>query len=108
MLWMFQRVNYGEVTNEKNRNLPDLSPREWALMIPTVALCIFMGVFPGVFLKPMEPSIIRTLDRINGLRIAGGPATRGPDLQVGRDSVTRVADAKTPDLKVGPTGGGGR
>ena len=25
MLWMFQRVNYGEVTNEKNRNLPDLS-----------------------------------------------------------------------------------
>ena len=25
MLWMFQRVNYGEVTNEKNRHLPDLS-----------------------------------------------------------------------------------
>src|SRR5204862_8270763 len=34
MLWMFQRVNYGEVTNEKNRSLPDLSPREWALMMP--------------------------------------------------------------------------
>ena len=24
MLWMFQRVNYGPVTNEKNRRLPDL------------------------------------------------------------------------------------
>ena len=67
MLWMFQRVNYGEVTNEKNRNLPDLSPREWALMIPTVAMCIFMGVAPGFFLKPMEPSVIRMLDRINGV-----------------------------------------
>ena len=55
MLWMFQRVNYGPITNEKNRNLPDLTPREWALMIPTVAMCIFMGVFPNVFLKPMEP-----------------------------------------------------
>jgi NADH-quinone oxidoreductase subunit M len=84
MLWMFQRVNYGEVTNDKNRNLPDLSPREWALMIPTVALCIFMGVAPGVFLKPMEPSIIRVLDRINGVKVA----------------------AHSPDLKVGPTGGG--
>ncbi len=30
MLWMFQRVNYGAVTNEKNRSLPDLAPREWA------------------------------------------------------------------------------
>ena len=30
MLWMFQRVNYGPVTNEKNAALPDLRPREWA------------------------------------------------------------------------------
>ena len=70
MLWMFQRVNYGEVTNEKNRTLPDLSPREWALMIPTVALAIFMGIAPGFFLKPMEPSVIRTLDRINEVKPA--------------------------------------
>ena len=26
MLWMVQRVYYGEVTNEKNETLPDLSP----------------------------------------------------------------------------------
>jgi len=64
MLWMFQRVNYGEVTNEKNRTLPDLSAREWALMIPTVALAIFMGIAPNYFLKPMEPSILKTVERI--------------------------------------------
>ena len=39
MLWMFQRVNYGAVTNEKNRSLPDLTPREWAMMVPTIAMC---------------------------------------------------------------------
>src|SRR6185436_17553629 len=44
MLWMFQRVNYGEITNEKNRTLPDLSPREWAILVPTVAMAIIMGV----------------------------------------------------------------
>ena len=68
MLWMFQRVNYGEVTNEKNRSLPgSQSPREWALMIPTVAMAIFMGVFPSIFLKTMEPSVMKIVDLINGV-----------------------------------------
>jgi NADH-quinone oxidoreductase subunit M len=66
MLWMFQRVNYGTVTNEKNKTLPDLDGREWAMMVPTIAMCIFMGVFPNVFLKPMEPSVRKVLDKING------------------------------------------
>ena len=66
MLWMFQRVNYGPITNEKNRNLPDLSLREWALLGPTVALAIFMGVAPGIFLKPMEPAVNKLIDRVVG------------------------------------------
>ncbi|MDQ3486763.1 MAG: NADH-quinone oxidoreductase subunit M [Acidobacteriota bacterium] len=78
MLWMFQRVNYGPVTNEKNRNLPDLSPREWALMIPTVAMCIFMGVFPNVFLKPMEPAINKIIERVHS-RDGAVVGNRGPD-----------------------------
>jgi NADH-quinone oxidoreductase subunit M len=67
MLWMFQRVNYGEVTNEKNRGLRDLSGREWAMMIPIVAMCIFMGVAPALFLRPMEPSIAKVIDLIHGV-----------------------------------------
>ncbi|HTK28277.1 MAG TPA: NADH-quinone oxidoreductase subunit M [Vicinamibacterales bacterium] len=64
MLWMFQRVNYGPVTNEKNAALPDLLPREWATMIPIVALAVLMGVVPNLFLRPMEPSVNRVLARI--------------------------------------------
>jgi NADH-quinone oxidoreductase subunit M len=66
MLWMFQRVNYGPVTNEKNRSLPDLSPREWGMMVPTIAMAIVMGVVPGVFLRPMEPSVARVIERVKG------------------------------------------
>ena len=84
MLWMFQRVNYGPVTNEKNAALPDLKPREWALLVPVIALCVVMGVFPNVFLKPMEPSVERMLGRVpgradphSGGRTAG-PARRCP------------------------------
>ena len=66
MLWMFQRVNYGPVTNEKNRSLPDLTPHEWAQMVPTVAMAIFMGVLPGFFLRPMEPAVVAVIDRVTG------------------------------------------
>jgi len=66
MLWMFQRVNYGPVTSEKNTSLPDMTAREWALMVPTIAMAIVMGVFPGVFLRPMQPSISRVIERVNG------------------------------------------
>jgi NADH-quinone oxidoreductase subunit M len=61
MLWMFQRVNYGELTNEKNAALPDLRSREWLVIVPIVAIAIAMGIVPNLFLHPMEASIDRTL-----------------------------------------------
>ena len=49
LLWMVQRVLYGEVTNAKNQSLPDLSPREIAVVAPLVALALFMGVASPAF-----------------------------------------------------------
>ncbi len=64
MLWMFQRVNYGPVTNEKNANLPDLQAREWVVIAPIIAVAILMGVLPNIFLRPIGPSVERTLNQI--------------------------------------------
>jgi NADH-quinone oxidoreductase subunit M len=61
MLWMFQRVNYGPVTNDKNSRLADLTLRERLVLVPIVALVVAMGVIPNVFLRPMEPSVERVL-----------------------------------------------
>jgi NADH-quinone oxidoreductase subunit M len=74
MLWMFQRVNYGALTNSKNRALPDLTPREWALVVPTIAVAIVMGILPGVFLRPMEPAVKKTIERVTGRSYAEKPA----------------------------------
>ncbi len=66
MLWMFQRVNYGPLTNAKNRGLRDLSLREWFVIGPVCAMAIFMGVLPNVFLKPMEPAVRKTIQQVIG------------------------------------------
>jgi NADH-quinone oxidoreductase subunit M len=64
MLWMFQRVYLGPITNEKNARLSDLQPREWASVLPLCALAIGMGVFPAVFLTPMELSVRKVVERV--------------------------------------------
>src|SRR5471030_939476 len=65
MLWLFQRVNYGPVTNEKNAQLPDLQPREWAVIVPIIAVAILMGVLPNLFLRPIEPAVERMLNQFH-------------------------------------------
>jgi NADH-quinone oxidoreductase subunit M len=64
MLWMFQRVNYGAVDNEKNAALPDLRPREWLVLVPVAAVAIVMGVLPNLFLRPIEPSAARVVRQV--------------------------------------------
>jgi NADH-quinone oxidoreductase subunit M len=64
MLWMVQRVYYGDVTNEKNRKLPDLSVREWLVIGPVVAMAIFMGLAPNVFLLPTAAAVDKVVERL--------------------------------------------
>jgi NADH-quinone oxidoreductase subunit M len=65
MLWMFQRVNYGTITNEKNASMKDLSPREWTVLVPIIAAIVLMGVLPNLFLRPIGPSVERMLNQIH-------------------------------------------
>jgi NADH-quinone oxidoreductase subunit M len=78
MLWMFQRVNYGPVTNEKNASLRDLQPREWFVIVPIIAVAILMGVLPNLFLRPIEPSVERMLNQFHQGAPARIQATASP------------------------------
>jgi NADH-quinone oxidoreductase subunit M len=57
MLWMLQRVVFGTKTSEANAKLTDLSAREVGLILPLVALMVFMGVYPAPFLNRSRASI---------------------------------------------------
>jgi len=67
MLWMFQRVMFGPIKNEENKNLKDLSFREMAVMAPLLVAIFFMGIYPNAFLSKMGPSIDRFLKRSMGI-----------------------------------------
>jgi NADH-quinone oxidoreductase subunit M len=64
MLWMVQRVYYGPVNNEHNEKLGDLSPREWAVITPVLAMAVFMGLAPTVFLRPTAASLEKVVARM--------------------------------------------
>lgn len=54
ILWMYQRVIFGKVTNSANEKLPDLSRREVAVLVPVLIFIIWIGVYPSSFLKPIS------------------------------------------------------
>jgi NADH-quinone oxidoreductase subunit M len=77
MLWLVQRVYYGRIRHEDNQLLPDLLPREWAGVLPLCAAALLMGIFPTLFLKPMEASVERIVQRMQTaqtFRVDNAPA----------------------------------
>jgi NADH-quinone oxidoreductase subunit M len=56
ILWMVQRVLYGEVTRPANAGLRDLSAREALVLTPLVVLALFMGIASPIFTRTIEPA----------------------------------------------------
>jgi NADH-quinone oxidoreductase subunit M len=57
MLWMFQRVMQGPLTNPENRSLRDLDSREVWTLVPIVALIFAIGIFPNSMLKYFDRAV---------------------------------------------------
>ena len=57
MLWMYQRVIYGEVRNPANMKLADLNTREKLALAPLIILIFVMGVYPSLFLSRSDAAI---------------------------------------------------
>ena len=64
MLWMVQRVFFGRVTRPENRRLLDLNWREIGLLLPLLALMLYMGAYPRPFLERSRASIEQVRARI--------------------------------------------
>jgi NADH-quinone oxidoreductase subunit M len=63
MLWMFQRVMFGEVTNDENKELEDLNGRELGLLVPVMVFIVWIGVYPSLFTGYSEDHVQQMLDQ---------------------------------------------
>ncbi len=66
LLWMLQRVLFGETTKKENQALEDMDLREKAALIPLVVMAIIMGIAPMLFLKASDS----TVQKVRNLVIA--------------------------------------
>jgi NADH-quinone oxidoreductase subunit M len=68
MLWMFQRIMFGKLS-ENVLNPKDLLPREALVLIPISILIVVMGVYPKIFLSKIEPSVTSYINFVNTKKI---------------------------------------
>ncbi len=56
MLPMVQKVVFNALNRPANRTIPDLNARELAILLPLVALILWLGLYPKPVLDRMEPA----------------------------------------------------
>jgi NADH-quinone oxidoreductase subunit M len=81
MLGVVQQVFFGPLRHAKNRNLPDLTPREGLSLAPLVLLVFAIGLFPSVLLEPMKPSVEAYVEQFNFIAGQGASASGAQRLE---------------------------
>lgn len=64
MLWLYQRMFFGNIDNPKNKNLPDMSGREWAYMTPLVILSLWIGIYPKTFVDYIQKPVAAVVRQV--------------------------------------------
>ena len=65
LLWLYQRTMFGPITHEANKSLPDLNPREYAVLLPLVALAFWIGIYPKPLLAYLEKPVQHIVQQVN-------------------------------------------
>jgi NADH-quinone oxidoreductase subunit M len=75
LLWLYQRTMLGQVTNEKNLKLKDLSLREVVVFLPLIAWSIWIGIYPKPYFDILEKPVAQLVERVRPGYYAAQPAT---------------------------------
>jgi NADH-quinone oxidoreductase subunit M len=65
LLWLYQRVMFGPVTNPANEHLPDLNLREYATLVPLVILAFWIGIYPKPLFTVLEQPVHQIVAQAN-------------------------------------------
>jgi NADH-quinone oxidoreductase subunit M len=98
MLWLYQRVFFGQVTNPANQSLRDLDAREFWQFAPLIILIFWIGVYPSTILSYINPQTETVVAQVSpGYFKTGGavqaetvpPSAKGREVE---DRLGEIAD----------------
>jgi NADH-quinone oxidoreductase subunit M len=69
LLWLYQRVFFGTVTNPKNEKLHDLTPREVLTFVPLLIMAFWIGLYPKPFFKILEQPVNQIMADVHNVRV---------------------------------------
>jgi NADH-quinone oxidoreductase subunit M len=76
LLWMYQKVFYGQIHHDENKTLPDIDGRERLSLVPLVVMAVIMGVASPYWMKSIEPAVVSTMPQAAGTK---AQALKHPD-----------------------------
>jgi NADH-quinone oxidoreductase subunit M len=83
MLWLYQRTMFGKLDNPENQKLKDLDFREVMTIVPIIACCFWIGLYPKPFFDILEKPVAELVERIqapeSGHLAAAGTAAPGAE-----------------------------
>jgi NADH-quinone oxidoreductase subunit M len=79
MLWLYQRMFFGNIENPKNEQLRDLKGREWAYMLPLVVLSLWIGAYPKPFLEYIQQPVAAVVRHVRPSYPMPGTPARTPE-----------------------------
>src|SRR6476469_8795267 len=94
LLWLYQRVFFGTVTNPKNEKLHDLTPRELLTFAPLVIIAFWIGLYPKPFFQILEQPVNQIVYTVRGKDYPGVQAVNAairPSDQTTPAAVVQVA-----------------
>src|SRR5271165_4456707 len=69
LLWLYQRVFFGTVTNAKNEKLHDLTPREILTFAPLIIMALWIGLYPKPFFQILEVPVNKIVADVRNRRV---------------------------------------
>ena len=94
LLWLYQRVFFGNVTNPKNEKLVDLTPREVLTFVPLVIMAFWIGLYPKPFFEILNQPVKQLVLTVN----SGAPGVQKPAIAQGT-TLGQAAPATSPTMQ---------
>jgi NADH-quinone oxidoreductase subunit M len=98
LLWLYQRVFFGTVTNPKNEKLHDLTPREVLTFAPLLVMAFWIGLYPKPFFQILEQPVNQIVANVHNPQ-AGGAVNAAIDSAPAQIQIAKASISAPPKGK---------